>query len=131
MLGVGTQKVYLQRVRDELQRTVKVEVIMDTFMKPEQVASLLRDTILKLNPGLYMAYGMTIVEAAKMVCPYVVNVEDIRVTQLIMKEHGPVFTDYIFDEKLFENRVRSVLLDDSFRTRVAHKVFQCAIYWTE
>lgn len=131
LLGAPTQIEYAKRIRERLKNAVPNAVIMDSFLLPQQLATVLQNSVLNIHPALYEAYGMTIVEAAAMGCPSIVHRDGIGATQLLQPKTDAVISLDLTDEDRLIEDVSRILSDRSFLSDVAHRAYEFATSWTE
>lgn len=131
LCGAASQPEYAAQLKADLLNTVPSAVIMDTFLSPSQLATVLQSSILNIHPSLYEGYGLTIVEAAAMGCPSVVNETGIGATQLLMPEAGAVVSVDISDIQKLADTVKRILENDMYRQRLSEEAYMRAVSWTE
>lgn len=129
--GADSQPEYARRLKDELKKTVPHAVIMDKFLRPEELAIVLQNSVLNIHPAVYEAYGLTIVEAAAMGCPTVLNNTGIGATQLLDPKKKACAAVDVTDEAAFADMVRRLLEDAPRRQQLAHSAYLHATSWTE
>lgn len=131
LLGAPTQIEYAHHIRELLKSSVPNAIVMDTFLQPQQLATILQNSVLNIHPALYEAYGMTIVEAAAMGCPSVVHCQGIGATQLLQPRKEAVFSIDLTDEDKVVEEISRILSDQSLLSNVAHRAYEFATSWTE
>lgn len=130
LLGAPSQPEYAARIHNELKDAVPHAVIMDTFLPPDRLAEVLKQSTLNIHPALYEAYGLTIVEAASMGCPSVVHRSGIGAAQLLKEEDNAVYFADMSNTKCAADTVRKILLDPKGRNEVAHRAYLAANSWS-
>lgn len=131
LLGAPTQIEYAHHIRKWLKNVVSNAVIMDSFLLPQQLATILQNSVLNIHPALYEAYGMTIVEAAAMGCPSIVHCDGIGATQLLQPKKEAIISLDLSDEDRLVEDVSRILADKSLLSDVAHRAYEFATSWTE
>ncbi|CDF37336.1 unnamed protein product [Chondrus crispus] len=129
--GSHSQPHYADRILRELRSAVPHSVVIDKFLTPEELAVVLKNSVLNIHPAEYEAYGMTIIEAAAMGCPTVLNRTGIGATQLLDPKNKACAAVDVTDEVAFANTVRRLLEDAPRRQQLAHSAFLHATSWTE
>lgn len=131
LCGADSQPEYAGRIKEELRRTVPHAVIMDKFLTPDELAVVLKNSVLNIHSAIYEAYGMTIVEAAAMGCPTVLHESRVGAAQLLDPRKKASATVDVTDERAFANIVRRLLEDDTARLQLAHSAYLHGTSWTE
>lgn len=131
LLGAPNELEYAEKVRAELKNSVPNAVVIDTFLRPQQLAAILQDAVLNIHPALYEAYGMTIVEAAAMGCPSIVHNSGIGATQLLPSGKNASIAVDLRDELLVVKKVMHLLGNRPQLASIAQCAYKCANSWTE
>lgn len=131
LCGADSQPEYARRIKEELNKTVPNAVVVDKFLTPEELASVLKNSVLNIHPATYEAYGMTIVEAAAMGCPTVMHEFRIGAAQLLDPRHKASAIVDVTDERAFASKVRRLLEDNTARMELAHSAYLHGTSWTE
>lgn len=131
VLGAHTQPEYSKRIHEDLTSAVPQAIIIDEFLPPARLADVLQQSILNVHPALYEAYGLTIVEAAAMGCPSIINKEGIGAAQLLNPADGATIAVDIADEEALSKVVCDVITNDEWRGHIAHQAYLRATSWTE
>lgn len=129
--AANSQTHYAKHLLQDLKNTVPHAVVIDKFLKPEELASVLKNSVLNVHPAEYEAYGLTIVESAAMGCPTVLNRTGVGATQLLDRKNNACAAVDITDEVAFANTVRRLLEDAPRRQKLAHSAFLHATSWTK
>lgn len=87
MAGAESQPEYASCVKAHF-KAVKCGIMVDEFLNPAQLASVMGESVLSLHTSLYEAYGMTIVEAAAFGCPTIFHHSGIGAEQLLSPAKG-------------------------------------------
>lgn len=129
--GADSQPEYAQSLKSELRKIVPNAVIMDKFLTPTELSVVLKNSVLNIHPAEYEAYGLTIVEAASMGCPTVLNETGIGAAQLLdPKKKASIAVD-VTNGDAFADVVRRLLEDDTRRQQHAHYAYLHATSWSE
>lgn len=131
LCGAASQPEYAARVKRELLDAVPNAVLVDRFLPPLEMAHLMQQAILNVHGALYEAYGLTIVEAAAMGCPSVINTSGIGAAQLLSVEDGAVEAVNILDRGMLVKRVKRIVEDDAYRIQLMHQAYMKATSWRE
>lgn len=131
LLGAPSQPEYAARVCEDLKRAVPHAVIIDSFLPPNRLADVLQHAVVNIHPALYEAYGLTIIEAAAMGCPSVINRNGIGAAQLLDPAVDAAVVVDMEDEQAVADTVRRLIFDSKLRNHVAHQAFLYATSWTE
>lgn len=129
--GADSQPEYARKIKAEIRETVSNCVIMDRFLTPTELSVVLKNSILNIHCAEYEAYGLTIVEAAAMGCPTVLNRSGIGAAQLLDPEKKASAAVDVTDDYAFANVVRALLDDAGSRQQLACSAYLHAISWTE
>jgi len=73
LCGATADASLAREIKERLRAAVPSAVVLDDFLGPEALGSVLSATRLNFHPCLYDAYGMSVVEAAAFGAPSVVN----------------------------------------------------------
>ena len=109
--------------------------IIKGFLAPSELADIMKQSVLNFHPALNEAYGMTIVEAAALGCPSIVNVKDIGAVSLLSSkregEEEEVFLGDMSDASAAAGAVRAILQNEARLSKVASAAQRKALSYGE
>lgn len=131
MCGAESQPEFAKEIKARLMKSIPGAVLMDSFLNPQELSTVLQDSILNVHPAIYEAYGMTMVEAASMGCPSVLHVTGIGAAALLRPDGEASVTVNVDDPESLAKTVCSLINDNSRRQRLVHSAYKAAVSWTE
>eukprot|EP00054_Salpingoeca_dolichothecata_P036639 m.274344 g.274344 ORF g.274344 m.274344 type:complete len:149 (+) comp69062_c0_seq1:649-1095(+) len=125
-MGAAADTEYAETVRSRLRKATKTAVIKDTFLDASAMVDIYSRTLLNFHPALHDAYGMTIVEAASVGAPTLVNTGD-KVGAMELLKPGAIFEGKLDDSSATSAQVKQLLQDRNQLDRVGETAQRVAL----
>lgn len=105
-------------------------VIINSFLGSEELITILSQTVLMIHPPIYVAYGMTIAEAAAVGTPSLIHKENIGASSLFRVEEGEILLGDMNSPHVVSDCVKACLESYDNLAVMSENTRRRALSWT-